>query len=1008
MKPLRLTLTAIGPYPGSETIEFDRLADDGLFLIHGPTGAGKTFLLDAITFALYGVIPGDRAVATMRSQFAGPTVEPRVELEFDAQGDRWLLERVPQHERAKLRGTGTVERPGGAQLSRRVADDWVSVASGVREVAAKVDQLVGLTASQFAQVILLPQGRFEKVLRANSDERETLLKTLFDTELYEQVALHLDARAKADAEALGDLHDQLDQLRARAHGRFLEVVDPADDAAPQPAPTDQDELEALAQALTRRAEEARRVATAAARRARIAGEVHDEREQVQARWLRRAQLQEQLATLSEQGPRLDQLAITLERAEQAEQLRDVLGQVHAAALGRDQAVESLRDAVERATSTRDNCPVALPDAVRSLTLAPELAPAEVSTARDALIERLGELRSLDDLARRANELTAAADDAALVAHAHARDAGTVRTELVQVEQSLGTTEQALDAARVAEARLDGLRTRAEQARTRAQAAADLEVARRQCDERERHHLTADRALQDLRSVLNDRKESYLAGIAAELAGQLVDDESCPVCGSHDHPEPAHPHELSVTRAELDAAEASVERARGAERSAAEALAQSRHVVTQLEDAAGGADVDVAELTRAADETQQRWHQSAAVAATGEGLAAQLDDLQRRLTELRDTEAAASLAASTAATESGGLHEQAARCRQQIAVELGDGVRLVDALRSVERLCARLSELLEAQQALHVAESLQRQATERRDAAVAASPFDDVDAVVDALLGDGEREHLREQVDNHRRGIARLTTLLGAPELVDVPDVAPDVESSLTRLSVATEVATATAKHQALLDAAETAVLGWTQAHRQLTATASEQMAQAQLLGEVADHCMGRRGDRVSLQRWVLASYLSEICELANQRLRSMSSGRYALSVQGHATRRAGKAGLDLAVHDAFTGEQRPVQSLSGGETFQASLALALAVAESVQAHAGGVRLEALFIDEGFGSLDPDALELAMDELDRLRAGGRMVGLISHVGALRERIHTGIEVRPGTAGSTLRVGELGPD
>jgi exonuclease SbcC len=169
--------------------------------------------------------------------------------------------------------------------------------------------------------------------------------------------------------------------------------------------------------------------------------------------------------------------------------------------------------------------------------------------------------------------------------------------------------------------------------------------------------------------------------------------------------------------------------------------------------------------------------------------------------------------------------------------------------------------------------------------------------------------------------------------------------------------------------------------------------------------MGRRGDRVSLQRWVLASYLSEICDIANQRLRAMSSGRYALSVQTHANRRAGKAGLDLAVHDAFTGEQRPVQSLSGGETFQASLALALAVAESVQAHAGGVRLDALFIDEGFGSLDPDALELAMDELDRLRAGGRMVGLISHVGALRERIHTGIEVRPGNAGSTLRVGEL---
>jgi exonuclease SbcC len=156
---------------------------------------------------------------------------------------------------------------------------------------------------------------------------------------------------------------------------------------------------------------------------------------------------------------------------------------------------------------------------------------------------------------------------------------------------------------------------------------------------------------------------------------------------------------------------------------------------------------------------------------------------------------------------------------------------------------------------------------------------------------------------------------------------------------------------------------------------------------------------------VLASYLSEICDLANQRLGAMTSGRYSLLVQRGRAKANAKSGLDLAVHDAFTGEERPVQSLSGGETFQASLALALAVAESVQAHAGGVRLDALFIDEGFGSLDPDALELAMDELDRLRAGGRMVGLISHVGALRERIRFGIEVQPGNGGSRLRVGEL---
>ena len=169
--------------------------------------------------------------------------------------------------------------------------------------------------------------------------------------------------------------------------------------------------------------------------------------------------------------------------------------------------------------------------------------------------------------------------------------------------------------------------------------------------------------------------------------------------------------------------------------------------------------------------------------------------------------------------------------------------------------------------------------------------------------------------------------------------------------------------------------------------------------------MGRRGDKVSLQRWVLASYLEDICSVANVRLQAMSSGRYTLRVHRERALRNAKSGLDLRVHDAFTGEEREVQSLSGGETFQASLALALAVAETVQAHAGGIRLDALFVDEGFGSLDADALDLAMDELDTLRAGGRMIGVISHVGGLRERIRVGIEVTTGTRGSSLRVGEL---
>jgi exonuclease SbcC len=171
---------------------------------------------------------------------------------------------------------------------------------------------------------------------------------------------------------------------------------------------------------------------------------------------------------------------------------------------------------------------------------------------------------------------------------------------------------------------------------------------------------------------------------------------------------------------------------------------------------------------------------------------------------------------------------------------------------------------------------------------------------------------------------------------------------------------------------------------------------------LAERCGGKVAPFISLQRWVLSAHLAEICRYANQRLELMTSGRYQLRLSDGGGRGGRQAGLGLRVLDAYTGEEREVSSLSGGETFQASLALALGVADTVQAHAGGVRLEALFIDEGFGSLDPDNLQLALDELDRLREGGRMIGVISHVAALRERIRAGIQVSGGERGSTARL------
>ncbi len=1021
MRPLRLGVHAIGPYAGDESVDLAQLAGEGLFLIHGPTGAGKTFLLDAITFALYGHVPGDRSVATMRSQFASPDAEPRVELEFSAQGDVWLIERVPQHERVKRRGTGTTEKPGRAHLSRLIDGSWQSAASGIREVDAKVRQLVGLSVRQFSQVILLPQGRFEEVLRSSSEERERLLTTLFDTQLYEEVADHLDRRARAERESLAAIDDQLNDLRARAADRWCEVAD--DDGGDPSAtatgsgavsvrapgrersrPEDQADLDLLVQVAARRLHEARTVATRASRRARVAAAAHDEREQLAERWVRRRSLSSQLAGLSDDKARIELIESDLRLAAAAEMLRADLAAVIGARVTSDDTLVALRRAQEDAVTARSRCRVSLPELALHVDLI-EASPSAVVAARDAVVGQLGELRSLGDLAGQVEAFTGRADSAATEALTHSTEAARLQHALEKLTEEVDRTEERLGTARLAAARVPGLREAADRFRARATAAGGVSHQQRVVAELHDLRLRLDQELQDLRGLLNDQREEYLAGIAAELAGSLDDDQGCPVCGSREHPSPADPSSSTVTRQQIEATESAVEHARAAERHGAADLSRERAELDRLVVTAGSEQPDTRALELAADVAEEELRSNLSQSDIPPGLEAHLRELKDRSAGLHARISQEHEAATVTATRSQVLHARAAQLREQVAAALGEGVLLDDAIRTHDRLARHLATLGNAHSDLAVATERLRSAVMRLDAAVAASPFDDPATAEAALLPQAERDRLTRIVDDHRSLRARLEAHLASPELCDLPDEQPDTESTLTRLTIATELVTATTKHQALVEAAHAAIAVCAEEHRRLVADTSAQQRRAELLSDLADHCTGRRGDRVSLQRWVLASYLSDICDLANQRLRTMTSGRYTLLVQRGAARGGAKSGLDLAVLDSFSGEERPVNSLSGGETFQASLALALAVAESVQARSGGVRLDALFVDEGFGSLDEDALELAMDELDRLRAGGRMVGLISHVGALRERVRVGIEVDRGASGSTLRVGEL---
>jgi len=285
------------------------------------------------------------------------------------------------------------------------------------------------------------------------------------------------------------------------------------------------------------------------------------------------------------------------------------------------------------------------------------------------------------------------------------------------------------------------------------------------------------------------------------------------------------------------------------------------------------------------------------------------------------------------------------------------------------------------------------ARERATAEVAASPFADADEARAALLPAADRRSMADQISRHERRLAEVEGQLAATDLADLPDQVPDVEAATVALRDATTAAEAAQSRHGVCASTSAAVADLAERHRTEAAALVDLEAEATLYGSVARRCAGLDAPKVPLQRWVLATYLEEICQHANRRLATMTSGRYQLRVERGAVRANAQAGLDLRVHDAHTDQEREVSTLSGGETFQASLALALGVADSVEAHTGGVRLEALFVDEGFGTLDSRALDIALSTLSGLQRDGKLIGVISHIKEVRERITVQIVATP---------------
>ena len=1075
-----LEFEAFMAYPKRQEINFDTLNNAGVFLLNGPTGAGKTTILDAICYALYGETSSDRESAKLHSTYAAHSgTKPRVLLDVTLHGKRLRIDRTPAYNKPITRGARKgqmreesakatlAELAPGADPSDEKA--WTPISSSVAEVNRTIAERTHLTKEQFLKVVLLPQGQFAQFLKSKPKERKELLKKMFPVEHYEQLFAALTEEAKtAQQEVAQDENTQRGYLeRARAEMLALQaLLDAADPDAEEAAGEETSEqltaesvtaetldtwiavgIARARETSTREKQEQQRLTDEADRNTRLLAE----RAQLQADWREYEQLCERRTRLTERADEHKAQREELAQARAAAPLHAQYAQVQAesqALAAREQEHSACASALEEngralLAALRDeetSADVTFPEETTFAAL-PDLEPAEQETQLEALLDTLRALQKKDAqltdeeaavaaLLKQANaleqdkaraektlsDLTAAAEQLAeeLAGYSTADEERTLAAHLVteaqQKHDAAQQMQQKLDAASAAVAEAEKQNKRTATAEQKAQ---------------EKWQASAQQALAATEEFKN-LQVLRLAQASSLLARELKDGEPCAVCGSVEHPAPAQiaEGEQLVERADLDAAkeredkahkqarthELAKDRATKAHQEASEALAAAR---TQYETLAAQGECDVEQTAAQLQQAQTRLAQAQSRVTARDGVLAKVErvrvELQKAQEALRTIEGAA--------VEAQTRHrDAAARCEAtaadlapaRAAVGFAQRVEAVEGYRAAHQRLARAVLLLGQARERHALAAAQAQRL------LGESAFESAELVQTAVRTPERVDALEQAVAAYELEHARLLEGFGREAIVAVaarvaageqaPDDLQGVREQVEQLRAAAHRLTLREGERESLLRSLQALRGEYAAFRTKTA---QRYDRAQMLANLA---AAARGDtlggyehQVDLVSYVLGAEFERILHSASLHLDRMSEGRYGMVFSDHRAKgsRSG-GGLNLEITDTWTGEPREVSSLSGGESFLASLSLALGLAEVVQANNGGIELDTLFIDEGFGTLDAETLDMVMGTIESLRDSGRTIGLISHVEEMKNRIPAQIVVEKGQNGSSVRV------
>ncbi|EAC2858281.1 SMC family ATPase [Listeria monocytogenes] len=1017
MRPIKLTMQAFGAYAKKEVIDFEKLGTEQIFVISGKTGAGKSTIFDAISFAIFGKANTfDRESFSMRSHFATDKEITEVTLAFRLKDKIYQISRIPQQEIAKQRGNGTTTSPQKAELYELINDKMKLLASSVRDVNTKMEELIQLNVDQFRQILMIPQGEFRELLVSDSKEKEVILQRLAHTVYYEKVENLLWEKQKQAEILVVEARKKVAELAelslpgVEVSGKTTSEISVLQAEAIQSEQMILTELENKLSIIRKQTSEAVEKVTLA-------------KEQL-LDWQNLDKYTEEIATLEIEKDFYQAIEVRLEAAKRASNLRS-----------QDALCIRLKEQLETAEQTEKQVAFEAEEV--------KVQFSHVKKQKEALAEKEAELEinkrtlfQLEEMEPKILELEMISIQKRR-AELEWKEATTLLEEIVNSEQKIIAELQSVESRLVEINQAELTYLEVINKRTTVEAIIEKEqelVSKRmkmvawdsekQTEEQKLVQLLAEKA--EIETTIEQEETKLQKEQAATIAAHIHDGEACPVCGSYSHPALAKFGET----ANLE----TLEVAKGKLHEKLLAITTTEKTISQLEwqlnEWAGIKELSLTEVQQTLTENIQLANNLAEQIAQLQAKVAQKETIQATLESLNNKQNETITEKNKVALEVEKLHQQVqmvsgklSYLEQSIPTEFRDKVvfeskkkelsekieahikqaNQVDALfRQTEKETTRLESTLQsaqkttvdAKEALQVQREIFKEAMKQND-------FLSYDAYKQAFMSAEEQKIQEEKVADYERkrhlAVSRQADLKEKLQNKQKPNIEQlefIMKEKQLELSQSEEN---TMKQREFVTKRKELVENY-QNSIQTVEQAEENYAD---IGLLADAARGKNARRLTFERYILAMFLDTIIHRANHRLSKMTSGRFELQRKMEKAKGNVQSGLELEVFDEYTGLTRHVKTLSGGESFKTSLALALSLAEVVQEMAGGISLETMFIDEGFGTLDPESLEAAVECLLETQENGRLVGIISHVPELKERISARLEVTATNHGSTTK-------